>query len=160
MKKEELQALAIKMSEEMGLRHDWVCAIIQIESNWDSWAVRYESHYKWLYKPAYFSKLNNITFETESVFQCTSFGAMQVMGAVARECGLTDSLLTLTRPDVGLKYGLLKFSQLLGKYNYTMDAIASYNAGSPRKTNGVYVNQQYVEKFKLALGVKDEMGKP
>jgi len=158
MTKEDLQALAIKMSEEMNIRYDWICAIIQIESNWDAWAARYEPYYKWIYKPAYFSKLNGVTFETENVLQCTSFGLMQCMGAVARESGLTESLLTLTRPEIGLKYGLLKFRQLLGKYNYTMDAVAAYNAGSPRKKDGLYVNQQYVDKFKIALGVKNEVG--
>jgi soluble lytic murein transglycosylase-like protein len=152
MKKEELQALAIKIAEEHKLRHEWVCAIIQIESNWDYLAVRYEPHYKWLYKPAYFSKLNNITFETENVLQCMSFGPMQAMGSIFRELGFSENLLKVTDPNISLKYGCLKLHQLISKYGYTMDAIASYNAGGPYKTNGVYRNKDYVDKFLKALG--------
>lgn len=158
MKKEELQALAIKMSEELGLRHEWICAIIQIESNWDPWAIRYEPHYRWVYKPAYFSKLHRVTFETENAMQCMSFGLAQVMLSVGRELGYDGPASQFILPEHSLKYGILKFRQLLGKYNYTMDAIAAYNAGSPRKKDGLYVNQQYVDKFKIALGVKNEMG--
>jgi len=83
---------------------------------------------------------------------------MQVMMAVARESGFTGSPLKLRDPELSLKYGCLKFAQLISKYNYTMDAVASYNAGGPYKTNGVYRNKEYVDKFLKALGGKSEVG--
>jgi soluble lytic murein transglycosylase-like protein len=151
MKKEELQALAIKKAEEFELPYEWVFALISIESNWDCYAVRHEMQWRYFYKIEFFARQNNISMMTEKLLQACSFGLCQTMGAVARELGYQDNLLKLTQPEISLHYGCMKLSSLVKKYGYTNDAIASYNAGSVRKRDGKYVNEDYVLKFHNAL---------
>jgi hypothetical protein len=119
-----------------------------VESAGDTLAVRYESHWKYFVNPELFARLNNITADTERTLQMMSFGLMQVMGGVARELGYRRNLLSLTDPVLAIDYGCRKLAQLKGKYNTTDDIIAAYNAGSPRKNGGLYVNQAYVDKVR------------
>jgi len=59
-----------------------VCAVVEQESAWNPWAIRYE--------PAFFSKFvaslytNNKIAATEAYARGFSWGLMQVMGQVAR----------------------------------------------------------------------------
>src|SRR5437879_6922488 len=67
-----------------------VCAVIEQESSWNPWAMRYE--------PAFFAKYvaplytNNKVSATEAYARGFSWGLMQVMGQVAREFGCEGSL--------------------------------------------------------------------
>ena len=62
-----------------------VCAIVEQESSWNTWAMRYE--------PAFFAKYvaglytNNKITASEAYARGFSWGLMQVMGQVAREMG-------------------------------------------------------------------------
>lgn len=79
----------------------------------------------------------------------TSWGLMQVMGLVAYEYGLRHNIKkTLCTIEGGIWYGMMHFARFLRKYGNLDDAIASYNAGSPRKKAGRYTNQKYVDKVK------------
>ena len=89
---------------------------------------------------------------TERIGQMCSWGIMQVMGAVAREHGFTgkpsDFPKLCTIPD-GLLYGCLHLVKFRARYSAWPDVIASYNAGSPRRSlgpDGPYMNQSYVDK--------------
>ena len=77
-----------------------------------------------------------------------SWGLMQVLGAVARERGLRSKYLSaLTEPMIGIRFGCAHLAWFRDKKGYSGDdMIAAYNAGSPRKKNGIYVNQGYVDK--------------
>jgi hypothetical protein len=68
------------------------------------------------------------------------------MGQVARELGFQGSFYSLLEPIVGLEWGCKKLSRCYERYGANDDGIAAYNAGSPRKENGKYVNQEYVDK--------------
>lgn len=116
-------------------------AVCMAESSFDEWAYRYEQQYKWL-----IGSQETLT-ATERAGQMSSWGLMQTMGAVAREDGFTGPFPLLCNPTVGLRYGLRHLRKFFQKYGDWKDALASYNAGSPRKNaEGQYLNASYVEK--------------
>jgi len=130
-----------------------VAAIVYAESNFSTYAIRFESHYRWLFKVKRIAKLKNISYASEEALQRFSYGLMQVMGAVATERGYQGFLPELcTKPGLGLYYGCEYFSHILKRYGYDVGmTLAAYNAGSPiiDKNTGKYVNQRYVDKILL-----------
>lgn len=134
--------------KEMAPKHElpWelVAAIVQVESSFDPYAMRYEPAYKWL--------VNAELSATERNAQMTSWGLMQVMGAVAREHNMTGFLSRLTIPAVGLYYGMIHLAKYRRRWPQDWkDVIASYNAGSPKRTADMkYLNQGYVDKVLAA----------
>ena len=120
-------------------------AVCLVESSNNEWAYRFEPQYKYL-------SGNKLTMTaTERNGQMVSWGLMQVMGGVAREHGFTAWLPELCRPQLGLKYGIMHLRTYYHKYGFWPDAIASYNAGAPRKGgDDMYYNQEYVNKVMAA----------
>src|SRR6266699_7244427 len=110
---EELIALAQRAAEAHALWPDLVCAIVEQESAWNPWALRYE--------PAFYEKYTApqiargaIADVTESRARAFSWGLMQVMGQVAREYGFAGaSLASLCDPAVGLEIGCRVFAAKL-----------------------------------------------
>jgi soluble lytic murein transglycosylase-like protein len=128
-----------------------VKAIMHIESGGDPLAARYESHYKWLYKPEKYARNANVTVETEEAFQKFSYGPLQLMGSVAREMGYEGFLPDLCTVQAGTYWGTKYLVTLLKKYDEPLDAVSAYNQGSPRKDEvGNYKNQDYVDKYLIA----------
>src|SRR5271167_3713043 len=81
-----------------------VCAVVEQESAWNTWAIRYE--------PAFFAKYvaslytNNKVTASEAHARGFSWGLMQVMGQVAREMGFDATFLSaLCDPEQGLSVG-------------------------------------------------------
>src|SRR5712692_5955899 len=77
-----------------------VCAVVEQESAWNPWAIRYE--------PLFFAKYvaslytNNKVSASEAYARGFSWGLMQVMGQVARETGFDALFLsTLCDPEQG-----------------------------------------------------------
>ena len=133
-----------------------LAAIVQTESSNNRWAVRFEPHYKWLFKTKDHAKDNGLTEATETVLQMTSFGLCQIMGAVARELGLKGPIFQLLDEKTNLEYCAKLLKRLASKHKERDDIIASYNAGSPIKgLNGAYKNQAYVDKVNLYLSAID-----
>ena len=135
------------------LPHEMVLAIVQVESGWDSFRVRYEPGWRY---GTYFARehadRNGITSDTEDILQRFSWGLMQIMGAVAREIGYNGHLTALCDPILGTRYGCKKLRQCYEKYADETAAIAAYNAGSAQKTQGgMYVNQRYVDRVYAAM---------
>ncbi len=145
--KVEIQALAAKKAEEHGHEVSLILAIIQKESLYDTFAFRYEPKFSYTYMVHSYANLNGISQMSEQVAQCTSWGLMQVMGAVARELQFKENLTMLTLPEIGLHYGCLKLARLKDKYKGSVpDAISAYNQGNNRKNpQGKYMNQRYVD---------------
>jgi soluble lytic murein transglycosylase-like protein len=137
-----------KAAEQNKLDPVLVAAIVATESNFDTFAARYEPSFKYMPILAYkFAELSGITQKTEEFFQKCSFGLMQVMGLVAREVGYSRSLLQLTIPENGLMIGCKKLSLIYQKYQDESKAILAYNGGSLRiNSSGTYSNQIYLEK--------------
>lgn len=127
-------------------------AIVQTESANNKWAIRFEPHYKWLFQTKENARSNGITEATETVFQMTSFGLCQIMGAVAREYGLKGTIFQLLDEKTNLEYACKLLKKLASRHTERNDIIAAYNAGSPIKgLNGRYKNQEYVDKVNLHL---------
>ena len=123
-----------------------LAAIAQQESGGRAWVCRYEPAWATFLTPDVFAKSIGISLDTEKIQQATSWGLFQVMGTVLRELGFMDSLAKSCKPHLNADYGALKLSKLLKKYADQRDAIAAYNAGSPRRgSSGLYVNQKYVD---------------
>lgn len=115
-----------------------VYAICLTESSRNEFAIRHEAHYRWLHG----SDLS----PGEVLGQKTSWGLMQIMGAVAREYGYTDQFSGLFDPHENIRYGVKHLLRLKERYGTWPHTIASYNAGSPRTKDGRYENQGYVDK--------------
>lgn len=127
---------------------DLLCAMVETESAGNQWAMRYEARWKWFVDPQKYATRNGVSYSTEKMLQQFSYSYLQVMGAVARELGFEGPLIQLCADgELGLKMGARKLKTLLDKYPIENDAIASYNAGLPFKTeNGLYQNEQYIQK--------------
>lgn len=152
MTQTELEKLLIAKTKELGasLYLDLLRAHIQIESNWDPSAIRYEPNFKYMCTPEIFAKKNRISLDTEKNLQKFSYGLFQVMGCVIRELGYEDLLLTAQDPAKNMEIGIKYYLKRCVKYPDITDRISAYNAGSPLRKQGPgakgYVNQAYVDK--------------
>jgi soluble lytic murein transglycosylase-like protein len=100
----EILDLARHIACEHALDPALVCAVIEQESAWNPWAVRYEPGFLSRYvAPLYTTgKLS----ATEAYTRAMSWGLMQVMGQVAREFGFKEaSLSELCDPETGIEFG-------------------------------------------------------
>lgn len=137
----------LKWSIQFGIDFNLICAIILTESSGNPWVCRVEPTWKYFYHVRDFADLLGITYDTETMQQCTSWGLMQVMGSVTRELGYKDLLTKLVEPELSIQYGCKKIKQLQQKYTLEADVVSAYNAGSIIKnTSGVYLNERYVDK--------------
>jgi soluble lytic murein transglycosylase-like protein len=125
----QLLVLTRKAAVTQSLEPALVCAIVEQESAWNPWAMRYE--------PAFFTKYvaplytNNKVTATEA-YARFSWGLMQVMGQVARESGFDAQFLSaLCDPEqalaVGCKVLRKKFDAASGD---TTRALLAWNGGA------------------------------
>lgn len=99
-----LVALAKTTAANLNLDGVLVCAIVEQESSWDTWSMRYEPEFRARYVapmglPA-----------TAEIARSISWGLMQLMGEVARELGFTGQLAQLCEPATGLYWGCRAFA--------------------------------------------------
>lgn len=148
-----ISAAAEKHSIPAGL----IAAICQVESGFDTDAIRYEPDFFTTYiLPCKFKAIEPCSFRTEQRARSMSWGLMQVMGQVARERGFAGPFLSaLCRPELGIEYGCLQLRHFAKLYLAALGwpgVIAAYNAGTPRKEkSGEYVNQVYVNRVQHEL---------
>ena len=145
----ELERLAREAATKHGLDPALVCALCEVESSWIPWAVRHEPGYRWLWgltyddypiEPRWLAKevqLRGYTAGTERIFQRTSWGLMQIMGAVARERGFRGWLTELCDPTVNLQWGCRHLRWML-------DHPDSYGIPRPGKHGIILVGQEVV----------------
>jgi soluble lytic murein transglycosylase-like protein len=110
--KQALILLAKRVAGNFKLDPALVCAVIEQESNWNPWAMRYE--------PMFFAKYvamqytNGKITATEAYARGMSWGLMQVMGQVAREVGFDMSFLSaLCDPEAGISIGCAHLARKL-----------------------------------------------
>jgi soluble lytic murein transglycosylase-like protein len=145
----ELRAIIEEKAKEYDVDPDLVQAFCCIESSYEPKATRYEPNFYARYiRPMVFA--GRITAD-EGMNRATSWGIMQIMGQVAREKGFNGEFSELFDPATALEWSLKHLKHFIVKYASLNDAIASYNAGSPRMNDNKYVNQQYVDKIHKAL---------
>lgn len=103
----DLVQLAKTTAQSHGLDPVLVCAIVEQESGWCPWAIRFEPAFLERYvKPLGLS-------DTEATARSVSWGLMQLMGEVARELGYKDHLAALCDPAIGLDWGCKHFANKL-----------------------------------------------
>lgn len=147
--KEVIIEIARTKAREFEIPLHIVLAVIKKESDFNNMTYRYEAGWRYHYNIEQFSRMTKTSFNSEKHLQATSWGLMQVMGTVARELGFFGYFTELCDPGTGIHYGCKKLKSLMDKYSTLDDAIASYNAGSPRRLpNGDYENQGYVDGVK------------
>ncbi|MGB7438891.1 MAG: lytic transglycosylase domain-containing protein [Candidatus Acidiferrum sp.] len=122
--------MARKAADAEGLDPAVVCALVEQESAWNTWAMRYE--------PLFFSKYvaplytNNKVGATEAYARGFSWGLMQVMGQTARETGVNSLHLSiLCDPAVGLTVGCKVFKKKLDAAGQDLrKALLAWNGGA------------------------------
>lgn len=168
-----LDAIIEAAALDHGLPAGIVAAIVQVESTANTFASRYEPDYAYLWNvkaskpyrvrpedrsldraPSDFSAPRGVSIHTEWISQQTSYGLMQVMGAVARELGFTGTFLThLCYPATGLDIGCRLLANLkrryLAKYGWE-GVLRGYNGGSLAVVNAT--NPEYPAKVRAAMG--------
>lgn len=133
-------------SRAVGIRPPLLIGLAWKESSFLWWASKFEPHYPYLWdtkgwKPTRLeSEIHSIgitTPDTELVQQRTSWGVCQVLGAVAREFGFKEPLLShLLDVTLSATYGARYLAKLLERHKGDeADALSSYNAGAPTEAN-------------------------
>lgn len=98
----QLVALAVQIARSEELDESLVCAVIEQESSWDPWAVRFEPEFERRYVHPSIPSAPT----TEELSLAMSWGLMQVMGKTARENGFQGKFLTgLCLPEPGVAVG-------------------------------------------------------
>lgn len=126
----ELITLARVTAARHSINAQLVCAVVEQESAWNPWAIRYEPGFLSKYvAPMYTAgKIS----ATEAYSRSFSWGLMQVMGESARELGFSgSSLAQLCDPAVGLEWGCVKLVKHLARAkNEVTDALEAWNGGA------------------------------
>lgn len=122
----DLIQLAAVTAAQHSLDPALVCAVVEQESSWDTYALRYEP----AFRSRYVAPLG--LPPSEEIARSISWGLMQVMGQVAREHGFTGTFLSaLCDPAIGIAIGCSvlasKISQASGDPSL---ALALWNGGA------------------------------
>ena len=145
----ELVALARRAAEAHALWPEVVCAIVEQESSWNPWALRYEPAFYEKYIAPFLTarppdvhapRLGALTSPsipkdpTESRARAFSWGLMQVMGQAAREHGFNGpSLASLCDPATGIEIGCRIFAaKLAAAEGNVARALLLWNGGGDR----------------------------
>jgi soluble lytic murein transglycosylase-like protein len=121
----ELEALARQTANAHQLDPVLVCAVVEQETGWNTYAIRFEDGFYMRYvKPLALPSL------TEAMARSFSWGLMQVMGQLAREFDWKGELTKLTDPYVGLDVGCRVLKMKLGSHPSSMEAgLLAWNGG-------------------------------
>lgn len=128
------------LSVEMGIPSELVKAIVMVESSGKWEATRFEPGWKYWFK-------RNLGSKVEKRGQATSWGPMQIMGAVAREMGFKDEFSKLCGSE-GIVYGCRKLKTLYNKCGSWDGAVRAYNTG---RTASSRAGDRYLAKVKKWL---------
>lgn len=141
---DEIKQLIAKAAEVHKIDPLLVEAIVEAESEGNSWIVRFEPGYWEKY-----IKALEIHSKTEEILRAMRFGLMQITGQAARELGFRGWLTELLIPQVGLEFGCRRLSYLSHVHADNLEElILAFRIGSPRKINGEYLYKPYIAKVK------------
>jgi soluble lytic murein transglycosylase-like protein len=129
----ELILLADAAARHYALWPELVCAVVEQESNWNPWALRYEPAFYERYVQPQLSR-GAIANETEARSRAFSWGLMQVMGQVAREQGFASpSIAALCEPATGLDIGCRVLTAKIAAAGGNVEhALLLWNGGANR----------------------------
>ena len=141
---EQLHAVVRSAAMDYQLDPSLMMALVEHESSWNPYAVRYEpSFYQ-----NYISHMNGLT-PTEMQLRACSFGLCQVMGQLAREQGFDGRFLTeLCDPALSVKHGCIKVKKSMEQaHGNLQDALLRYNGGSDTTYPGAVL--QLMDRYKI-----------
>lgn len=119
-------ALAKKWATKYGLDPLIVCAVIEQESAWNPFAVRFEPEFL----AHYVKPINPAAPTTQEITRAMSFGLMQCMGLTAIEFGWRGVFLTdLCDPDTGVDFGCRKLQKCFSIHGDDETSLLAYNGG-------------------------------
>lgn len=145
--------LLTKEAANQGVDPKLADSIIQVESGWDPWAMRFEPNFTSFIDQAKFAALNGITIETEKICQRSSWGLGQIMGQTARWLKYQGPISQLCEPETGILYCLKYLAELATRLSRIEDMAAAYNAGGVKfDADGKYKNQVYVDRVMSRYG--------
>jgi soluble lytic murein transglycosylase-like protein len=126
----EIIDLVRNIASAHGLEPALVCAVVEQESSWNCWAVRYEPTFLSRYVAPLYTA-GKLT-ATEAYTRSMSWGLMQVMGQVAREHGFDgDSLPELCDPALGIEIGCrILAARVARAHGDIVAALQSWNGGA------------------------------
>lgn len=124
-----------------GLPAAVLAGLVCQESAGNTWAARPEPLYKWIFgrRAAHLKRLLKLlpqwrTVKQDFYMQRISLGLCQVMGAVAREYGLTGNITKLCQPWTGLEYGAMHLAAKLRRADGDLEkALLLYNGGGDKQ---------------------------
>ena len=104
-----------------------VCAVIEQESGWSPWAMRFEPMFLKNYVKPHLPEAPT----TGEIARATSWGLMQIMGQVALENGFEGRFFTeLCDPATGIQFGCKKLRACLEARSEDNDkALLMWNGG-------------------------------
>ena len=137
-------------SEIYDLPANVVFGVCLTESALEPLSIRHEPYYRWLYDIANVKPYGCST-TTEKAMQKTSWGLMQVMGAVFREYGYRGWLSAIPGDiRAQIEYGCKHLASKIKRYGLE-HGIGAYNSGKPIIANdGKLGNQQYIDRVMSA----------
>ena len=126
----EMIDLARHIAAEHDIEPALVCAVIEQESAWNPWAVRYEPGFLSRYVAPLYTA--GKVSATEAYTRAMSWGLMQVMGQVAREFGFKEaSLCELCDPATGIEFGCRILAARLSRARGDVPAaLLAWNGGN------------------------------
>ena len=120
--------IARTTAQDEGLFPELVCAVIEQESSWNPFSIRYEpAFFEHYVKPIMDTTTISIT---EAQARAFSWGLMQTMGQTVRELGFIGNMASLCDPPVGILWGckVLGHKLAMAEGN-TEKALLLYNGG-------------------------------
>lgn len=121
----ELEALVKEKAIAVGIDPALACAVIEQESGWNPWSIRYE--------PAFFTRYESsqIATATEKVARSISWGLFQTMGQSVRDAGYKGDLAALCDPQTGVTWGLAVLQKKMAlAHDDVNKALLFWNGGS------------------------------
>lgn len=138
----DVSAAIVAASTRFGVEAPFLAAIIAQESGGDTFAMRYEKSYAWMYdieangpfrgvlNPDTFPAPDGVSSSTEWIGQHCSWGLGQVMGATAREMLYPEKFFTgLCLPETGSEYCARLISRIKNQHKDLDEISCVYNHG-------------------------------
>jgi soluble lytic murein transglycosylase-like protein len=118
--------LARQKASEHGLPPELVCAVVEQESGWNQWSIRFEPAFERRYIHPALPQAPS----TEEMAKAVSWGLMQVMGEVARENGFAGPFASLCDPGTGIEIGCKVLAHKLAVNEGNVErALLAWNGG-------------------------------
>lgn len=142
----EINDAVLKYSKEYKLDPIVVLAIIETESGYNPFAIRYEPGFKWLYSSEEMAFILRINKSLMIAMQKLSVGLMQPMLSVCNEYGFRGCFYDLFNIDLNIMYGCKHLSKLIKTQNlFSVEQI--YDAYNTGNGNDKIVNQNNLDRF-------------